>query len=144
MVTGLGGKVTKCRSHHLKRRAINMLSTRLATVDVNLDPLTEVLLVSLLQWRVALPPPPFCPLWKEDTLCSPHSGSEKLCSTLGASTEHGPLLHQGLVRSPPFAYLTRHSFTSVWTHIYFILWVIIQNYFLYFVVQLWPSFLPQS
>lgn len=49
MVMGLGGKITKCHSHHLKRRAIDMLSTRLVTVDVTLDPLTEVLLVSLLQ-----------------------------------------------------------------------------------------------
>jgi len=44
-------------------------------------------------------------------------------------------LHGRFVSSPTFIIIFNHLFISAWTHGYFILWVIIQHYFTYFIAQ---------
>ena len=44
-------------------------------------------------------------------------------------------LHGRFVSSPTFIIVFNHLFISAWTHGYFILWVIIQHYFTYFIAQ---------
>lgn len=53
------------------------------------------------------------------------------------STELGLLLHHDFVHSPPFVYLVKY-YIGMGSDVYFTLCIIIQSYFLYFVVQLWP------
>ena len=76
-------------------------------------------------------------------MCNPHLRGKELCF-LSFSVENlyklfKILLHGTFVSSPTFINLFNHLFIPVWTHGYFILWVIIQHYFTYCVAQIVPA-----
>ena len=73
-------------------------------------------------------------------MCNPHLRGKELCS-LSFSVENlyklfRILLNGRFVSSPTFIIIFNHLFISAWTHGYFILWVIIQHYFTYFIAQI--------
>lgn len=83
-----------------------LLSTRLITVDVDLDNLAKVVFVRALHHKFTLLFHFFnSPLWKEVTPHNPHLKSEELCSTSFRAeyiqTLFGILLTGSFVSSPP-------------------------------------------
>ena len=88
----------------------------------------------------------FYHLWKKVTTCSPHLRSRELWST-SVNMEYlqklfGNLLHER-VDSSPFICLFSRWYVSVWTHC-FILWVVIQYCWIYFVAQVFPTLIIGS
>lgn len=82
-------------------------------------------------------PPPYSPLQKEVSTCSPHFRGE-LCFTSLRTKYLYKLsripLHKRFVPSPPFIYSTLYLYHHGFMSIYFVLWVITQHVLLVFLL----------
>lgn len=95
------------------------LSTWLSTIEADLDHLAKVMLVRFPHCDITLLPAfPYCPLWKDVTMCSPHLGSRELCclSEVPVSTKSTGNSSAWQICLLPPIYLLTQSFISVWTH----------------------------
>ena len=120
------------------------------TVDADLDHLADVSLVS----SYSFVPFPHCTVWKEVLMYSPRLRSGEPDSPLRGTCLHKPpgiFLHWSLSLLPHLFVLFNNSIKYVincWiiylfkyslTNIYFILWVIIQYNYIYFLAQIVPA-----
>ena len=120
------------------------------TVNANLDHLADVSLIS----SHSFVPFPHCTVWKEVSMYSPRLRSGEPDSPLRGACLHKPpgiFLHWSLSLLPHLFVLFNNSIKYVincWiiylfkyrlTNIYFILWVIIQYNYIYFLAQIVPA-----
>lgn len=133
----------RCHSHIISR--VFTPSTWHLTADADLEHPDEAMLIRLFHWKVTLFSPYHTALFgREVTVHSPQLRSGELCSVSlkvkCLQKLFGIHLHRQAVSSPHL-FIQSFIYINRLTGIYFILWVIIQFYFIYFVLkwfQLWP------
>lgn len=109
-----GRRVQRYSAIFIRTYQGHIVSTRLIIVNINCDhPAGVVFLLGFSTLKLFCHPPPpappfpYCTLWKEITICTPHLREGELCSiSFRANYLYEPfgILHGRFIYSPPFTY----------------------------------------